>query len=135
MCVILLLTGSVDKTARLWDITNGQLVRVFSGHTSGLTSVAFTPDGRRIVTTSLDKTVRTWIADYNDLLDYACSRVGRDLLPEERILYGIEDQEPTCPQFGNQSQPLMPTTTPIPTLTPQSQWTPIPTATPENAKP
>jgi WD40 repeat protein len=124
-----LLTGSADKTTRLWDITSGQLLRVFSGHTSAVTSVNFTSDGKRIVTTSLDKTVRTWITDYNDLLAYACSRVGSDLSPEERILYGIADQDPTCPQFGEQSQPLMPTTTPMPTPTPWPQWTPIPTAT------
>jgi WD40 repeat protein len=111
----LLLTGSADKTARLWDVSSGQLLRVLSGHTAAVTSVAFTPDGKRIVTTSLDKTVRTWITDYNDLLAYACSRVGRDLTSEERILYGIANQEATCPQFGGQSQPLMPTTTPMAT--------------------
>jgi WD40 repeat protein len=131
----LLLTGSADKTARLWDLSTGQLLRILSGHTAAVTSVAFTPDGKRIITGSLDKTIRTWIADYNDLLAYACSRVGSDLSPEERILYGITDQEPTCPQFGVQSQPLMPTTTPMPPSTPMSQWTPIPTATPGNTKP
>jgi WD40 repeat protein len=131
----LLLTGSTDKTARLWDISTGQLVRVFSGHTAAVTSVAFAPDGKRIVTTSLDKTIRTWIADYNDLLAYACTLVGRDLTPEERVLYGVSEQDPTCPQFGNQSQPLMPTTTPNPTSTPLSLWTPIATPTQGNATP
>jgi len=130
-----LLTGSADKTARLWDITSGQLLRVFSGHTASVTSVNFTSDGKRIVTTSLDKSVRTWITDYNDLLAYACSRVGRDLTPEERILYGIADQDPTCPQFGEQSKPLMPTTTPMPTSTQWPQWTPIPPATEDIVKP
>ena len=126
----LLLTGSADKTVRLWDIANGRLLRVFSGHTAGVTSVAFTPDGKRIVTGSLDGTIRTWITDYNDLLDYACSRIGIDLGPEERTLYGITDDEPTCPQFGVQSLPPVPTTTPMPTRTPQPQWTSILTPTP-----
>jgi WD40 repeat protein len=131
----LLLTGSTDKTARLWDISTGQQVRVFSGHTAAVTSVAFTPDGKRIVTTSLDKTVRTWITDYNDLLAYACTLVGRDLSPEERVLYGVSEQDPTCPQFGKQSTPLMPTTTPVPTATPLSLWTPMATPTQGNATP
>jgi len=128
-----LLTGSADKTARLWDISSGQLLRVFSGHSAAISSVAFSPDGKRIITTSLDKSVRTWITDYNDLVAYACSRLGRDFTSQERILYGIADQEPTCPQFGDQAQPLMPTTTPMPTRTPVAKWTPL--ATPTSDKP
>ena len=130
-----LLTGSTDKTVRLWDISSGQLVRVFSGHTAAVTNVAFAPDGKRIITTSLDKTIRTWITDYNDLLAYACTLVGRDLSPEERTLYGVSGQDPTCPQFGDQSQPLMPTTTPIPTSTPLPLSTPMATPTQGNGAP
>jgi WD40 repeat protein len=125
----LLVTGSADKTAQVWDIASGRLLRVLTGHSASVTSVAFTPDGKKIVTTSLDKTVRTWITDYNDLLVYACSLVGVDFTQEERVLYGVSDQEPTCPQFGENSQPLMPTTTPVPTFTPLPPWTPIATPT------
>src|SRR5512146_222932 len=35
------LTGSNDWTARLWDVPTGYLVRTFTGHTGGVTSVAF----------------------------------------------------------------------------------------------
>jgi len=131
----LLLSGSADKTARLWDISTGQLVRVLSGHTAAVTSVFFTPDGKKIITTSLDRTVRTWITDYNDLLAYACTLVGRDLTPDERVLYGVSGDDPTCPQFGAQSMPLMPTTTPIPTFTPLPFWTPMATPTQRNTIP
>ncbi len=125
----MVLTGSADKTAMLWELSSARLLRVFTGHGASVTSVAFSPDGRTIITTSLDKTIRTWITDYNDLLVYACTLVGVDLTPEERTQYGVSDQEPTCPQFGLQSQPLLPTTTPLPTLTPFSTWTPISTPT------
>ncbi len=40
------LTGSEDKTARLWDAATGQQIRSFEGHTNRVTSVAFSPDGR-----------------------------------------------------------------------------------------
>jgi|GEM_PF-1458688 len=125
-----LLLTATDKTARLWDIATGQLLRVYSGHTAAITSVAFVPDGQKVVTGSLDGTIRTWITDYNDLLAYACSRVAVDLNEGERAYYGVSDQEATCPQFSEQSQPLMPTTTPMPTRTGIPSWTPIPSPTP-----
>jgi WD40 repeat protein len=54
------LSGSVDKTARLWDIATGQQLRVFEGHGERVLSVAFAPDGKRILTGSRDKTIRLW---------------------------------------------------------------------------
>jgi len=46
--------------AKLWDIETGQEVRQFSGHVDFVTSAAFSPDGKTIVTTSADKTARLW---------------------------------------------------------------------------
>ncbi len=80
----------------------------------------------------MDKTIRVWLTDYRDLIDYACTRVGRDLTQDERILYGVSGQDPTCPQFGSLVQPLWPTTTPMMTLTPIQAWTPIATPTANN---
>src|SRR5262249_35861241 len=53
-------TGSLDKTARLWDVATGRQVRQFVGHRDGVTSVAFAPDGHYVLTGSLDKTARLW---------------------------------------------------------------------------
>ncbi|MEM7402776.1 MAG: hypothetical protein AAF310_01980 [Myxococcota bacterium] len=33
---------------RLWDVTNGQALKVFKGHTSYVYSVSFSPDGGRL---------------------------------------------------------------------------------------
>ena len=51
---------SRDNTARLWDVTTGQEFRRFEGHTEAVWSVAFSPDGRQVLTGSWDKTARLW---------------------------------------------------------------------------
>jgi WD40 repeat protein len=54
------LTGSTDKTSRLWDIETGKELRDFKGHEGTVDSVAFSPDGAHMLTGSLDKTARLW---------------------------------------------------------------------------
>ena len=49
-----------DNRARLWDARTGDLVQEISGHSHTIRSLAFSPDGGRLVTASLDKTVRVW---------------------------------------------------------------------------
>jgi len=45
---------------RLWDLTTGNTVRKFTGHTSDVYSVAFSADNRQIVSGSRDRTIRLW---------------------------------------------------------------------------
>jgi WD40 repeat protein/tRNA A-37 threonylcarbamoyl transferase component Bud32 len=57
----LLATGSVDRTARLWDATTGAAFAVFDGHSNGVSNVVFSPDGKRLATASggsFDSTAR-----------------------------------------------------------------------------
>ena len=60
----LILSGNEHTTPlvpmMVWDGANGRLVRVVSGHSSGVASIAMFPDDRRIATASPDKTVRVW---------------------------------------------------------------------------
>jgi hypothetical protein len=54
------LTGSKDKTARLWDVESGKTLQTFQGHTDRVTSTALSSDGKRVLTGSHDKTARLW---------------------------------------------------------------------------
>src|SRR5262249_36211902 len=56
------LTGSFDKTARLWDAATGTLIRTFAGHSAGVRAIAFSPDGKHVLTGSGDSTMRLWDA-------------------------------------------------------------------------
>jgi len=45
---------------RLWEIETGKEIKQFSEHPFGVTAVAFSPDGKRILTGCLDRIARLW---------------------------------------------------------------------------
>ncbi|KAG6913220.1 hypothetical protein DXG01_008642, partial [Tephrocybe rancida] len=56
-----IVSGSWDKTVRVWDTATGQqLGEALQGHEGSMSSVAFSQDGTKIVSRSQDKTVRVW---------------------------------------------------------------------------
>ena len=57
-----IVTGSDDKTARVWDASTGAGLFQLEGHKGAVRGVAVTPDGARIVTGSADNTARVWDA-------------------------------------------------------------------------
>jgi WD40 repeat protein len=57
----MLLTGSLDKTARLWDLNSGNCVHTFR-HAKAVTAVSFGPKGTTILTGDAGGDVRFWDA-------------------------------------------------------------------------
>lgn len=62
----LLVSGSQDKTAKLWQVSDGSLLGVFRGHRRGVWSVKFSPVDQCVATSSGDATVKLWaVADFS----------------------------------------------------------------------
>jgi WD40 repeat protein len=72
-----LLSGSQDKTVKLWHAATGRLLRTFEGHSNAVTSVAFSPDGARLLSGSRDNTLKLWDAASGQLIrSWAAQRLG-----------------------------------------------------------
>ncbi len=66
----LLLTGSGDRTAHLYDANTGKLLQTFKGHIDIIWDVGFSNDETKIVTSSGDGTVRVWDIKTGKQLSY-----------------------------------------------------------------
>jgi hypothetical protein len=53
-----IISGSADKTIRVWDGRTGQCLRILRGHQARITQLALSEDGTRIVSASEDRTIR-----------------------------------------------------------------------------
>ena len=63
-----ILSGSGDKTIKLWDNNTGRLIHSLKGHTDYVFSIAISPDGRTILSGSADKTLKLWDKDTGQLI-------------------------------------------------------------------
>ena len=54
--------STTDKTAKVWDAVTGKELATLVGHTAGVSTAVFSPDGTRLATASDDKTAKVWDA-------------------------------------------------------------------------
>jgi len=55
-----ILSGSSDRTIKLWNVSTGQVLQTFSRHSGTVWSVAVSPDGQRFASGSSDNTADVW---------------------------------------------------------------------------
>ena len=63
-----LVSGSEDKTIKVWNLSTGQLLRTLSGHSDTVRSVALSPDGQTLASGSGDNTIKIWNVQTGKLL-------------------------------------------------------------------
>ena len=64
----------MDRSINIWRLDNGVLLDQLGGHEGGITSLAFGPNGRMIVSGSTDKSIGVWMS----LLDVPYKRLDSD---------------------------------------------------------
>ena len=57
---LVLATGSLDGTLRLWEVSGGRLLMETRNHLQQVQRLVFTPDGKGLISGSLDGTIIRW---------------------------------------------------------------------------
>jgi WD40 repeat protein len=94
-----LATSSDDNTARVWEVPSGEEITQMK-HPNIARNVTFSPEGKYLATASDDGIARLWLWRSEDIVEEACSRLGRNLTEDEWELYlGAEPYHKTCPDL------------------------------------
>ena len=88
-----IVSGSLDKTVKIWDINTGELLNTLTGHTNYVYSVAINEG--RVVSGSWDKTIKVWDVITGNLLNTLQGHgdfVRCVAIREEKIVSGSLDK-------------------------------------------
>jgi pre-mRNA-processing factor 17 len=70
----LFVAGTQDKKILCYDTNSGEVVQEYDRHLGAVNSITFVEDGRRMVTTSDDKSIRVWEWDIPVDMKCVCPR-------------------------------------------------------------
>lgn len=73
----MVVSGSLDKTVRIWKTDTGQLLKTLSGHTKAVTGIDVSPSGLLIASGSADKLVKVWEIKTGEQLYELDGHLGR----------------------------------------------------------
>jgi WD40 repeat protein len=97
-------TENMPCTIKLWSVEPSVLLRTINAHSNSIFTVAFAPDGRTLVSGSMDQTVKFW--------DPATGRLRETIVPGESGTdsgFGMSIQPGNDPERAGSSLPREPT--------------------------
>lgn len=81
-------SGSLDKSVRIWDISSGTTLHRLAGHTSSVSAVAFSPDGSRVASATGIKYYGPEIGELK-LWDAATGREERNVVQQQQLITSV----------------------------------------------
>jgi WD40 repeat protein len=91
-----IVSGAADGTVKVWDASDGRLLRSLEDHTDGVNAVAVSPDGRWIVSGTADGAVSVWDRASGrlrrSLEDHTDAVTAVALSPDGRTISGSRDR-------------------------------------------
>jgi len=89
--------ANLDSQCFTHDQAGGALLRTLTGHTGWVSSAGYSPDGRFILSTSGDKTIRVWEAGSGALLHTLTKHMGTvfsaEYSPDGQFIVSVSDDQ------------------------------------------
>jgi WD40 repeat protein len=99
------LGGTNSGSLSVWDVHKGKLLVTLSGHTQGMRSLAWTPDGTRLVSSSNDGTVRVWDSrsPYNHEAELLLDKLSEHHLLVDEVVEALQSDRSISPELRHEA--------------------------------